>query len=112
MSAKKNTKSAEKSKPVAAKTAKAKSETNRSDKATGDKKLSAISAAAKVLESSDEPLNAKQLVDAMSAKGLWTSPGGKTPHSTLYSAMLREITVKGKDARLKKTERGKFAANK
>ena len=35
----------------------------------------------------------------------------KTPHATLYSAMLREISTKGKDARFKKTERGKFAAN-
>jgi hypothetical protein len=44
----------------------------------------------------------------MAAKKLWTSPGGKTPSATLYSAILREINVKGKDARFKKTERGKF----
>ena len=93
MSAKKNTKSAEKSKPVTAKTAKAKPEKKASAKATGDKKLSAINAAAKVLESSGEALTAKELIDAMSAKGLWTSPGGKTPHATLYSALIREITL-------------------
>jgi hypothetical protein len=29
----------------------------------------------------------------------------------LYSAILRELTTKGKDARFRKTERGKFAAN-
>jgi ethanolamine utilization cobalamin adenosyltransferase len=75
------------------------------------KKLSALDAAAQVLTASKEPLNAKQMIDAMAAKGLWTSPGGKTPHATLYSAILREINTKGNDARFKKTERGKFAAN-
>ncbi len=33
----------------------------------------------------------------------------QTPHATLYSAILREIGTKGKGARFKKTERGKFA---
>ena len=56
-------------------------------------------------------MNAKQMIDAMAAKGLWSSPGGKTPHATLYSAILREIGTKGKEARFKKTDRGHFAAN-
>ena len=76
-----------------------------------DKKLSALDAAAKVLGESAEPLNTKQMVDTMAAKGYWTSPGGKTPHATLYSAILREIATKGDEARFKKTERGHFAAN-
>jgi hypothetical protein len=76
-----------------------------------DRKLSAIDAAAKVLAESAEPMNAKQMVEAMAAKGLWTSPGGKTPHATLYSAILREIATKGNEARFKKTDRGQFAAN-
>ena len=76
-----------------------------------DKKLSAIDAAAKVLTDTKQAMNAKELVEAMTAKQLWTSPGGKTPHATLYSAILREINTKGNDARFKKTERGKFAAN-
>jgi len=76
-----------------------------------DKKLSAIDAAAKVLADTKQAMNAKELVEAMAAKNLWTSPGGKTPHATLYSAILREINTKGNDARFKKTERGKFAAN-
>ena len=75
------------------------------------KKLSAIDAAAKVLAESKEPMNCKELIDAMATKGLWTSPGGKTPHATLYSAILREIATKAKVARFTKTERGKFAAN-
>ena len=76
-----------------------------------DKKLSAIDAAAKVLTETKQAMNAKELVEAMAAKNLWISPGGKTPHATLYSAILREINTKGNDARFKKTERGKFAAN-
>ena len=49
--------------------------------------------------------------EALAAQGLWTSPGGKTPHATLYAAMLREITAKGSQARFKKVERGQFAYN-
>ncbi len=72
------------------------------------KRLSALDAAAKVLAESDAPLNTKQLVDAMTNKGYWTSPGGKTPHATLYSAILREIAGKGSESRFIKTERGQF----
>ena len=81
-----------------------------SPKAKSGDKLSALDAAAKVLAEAGEPLNTKQMVEAMAAKKLWTSPGGKTPHATLYSAILREINTKGNDARFKKTERGKFTA--
>ena len=48
---------------------------------------------------------------AMAAKGYWSSPGGRTPQSTLYSAMLREITTKGANSRFQKTDRGKFSRN-
>ena len=78
-------------------------------KAEKNGKLSAIDAAAKVLGEADQPMNTKEMITAMSEKGYWTSPGGQTPHATLYSAILREITTKGKDARFQKTERGKFA---
>ena len=83
----------------------------KADKPAAEKKVSCIDAAAQVLAQSKQPMNCKELIDAMAAKELWTSPGGKTPHATLYSAILREINTKGKDARFKKTERGKFAAN-
>jgi hypothetical protein len=69
------------------------------------KRTSALDAAAKVLEGAKDPMTCKELIEAMATKGLWTSPGGKTPHATLYSAILREINEKGKDARFKKTER-------
>jgi hypothetical protein len=80
-------------------------------KELGLKKLSALNAAAKVLADAKEPMACKELIEAMEKKGLWTSPGGKTPHATLYSAILREINAKGKEARFKKTDRGQFAIN-
>ena len=91
--------------------AKAKGKKAKRSDSPKEKKLSAIDAAAKVLAEAAEPMNAKQMIDAMAAKGYWTSPGGKTPHATLYTAIIREITAKGNDARFTKTERGKFAAN-
>ena len=96
---------ASKTKPKVAAAKRAKPKTEK------PKKLSALDAAAQVLAASKEPMNAKGMIEAMAAKGLWTSPGGKTPHATLYSAILREIGTKGKEARFKKTERGHFAAN-
>jgi hypothetical protein len=77
--------------------------------AGSDKKLSAIDAAAKVLGEQGKPMSTKELIGAMAAKGYWTSPGGKTPAGTLYSAMLREIEVKGEAARFVRVGRGMFA---
>lgn len=74
-------------------------------------RMSALDAAAKVLGEAGEPLNAKQMIEAMAAKGYWTSPGGKTPHATLYSAILREINTKGRESRFTKVERGQFKAS-
>ncbi|MFO0916617.1 MAG: HTH domain-containing protein [Pirellulales bacterium] len=74
------------------------------------KKLSALDAAAKVLSESGEPLTTKQMIEAMATKGYWTSPGGKTPHGTLHSAICREIASKGVASRFRKADRGKFAA--
>ena len=85
--------------------------TTRKAKPPKDKKLSAIDAAAQVLAGAKEPMNAKEMIEAMASKKLWTSPGGKTPHATLYSAIIREISVKGKESRFKKTDRGNFAFN-
>ncbi len=90
---------------------KAKGKKTKAPKEPKAKKTSALDAAAQVLAESKEPMNTRQMIEVMAAKKLWTSPGGKTPHATLYSAILREINEKGKDARFTKTERGKFAAN-
>ena len=73
------------------------------------KRLSALAAAHKVLCEATEPLNVQQMIEAMTAKGYWTSPGGKTPHATLYSAILREL-AKGETSRFVKTDRGRFVA--
>jgi hypothetical protein len=97
--------------PAAKKTTKAskatKAEAAPSAQADG-KRLSALGAAAKVLAETGQPMRCSELIAAMAAKGYWTSPGGKTPASTLYSALLRELRTKNDQARFRKTERGKF----
>lgn len=72
------------------------------------KRVSALDAAAQVLQKSGQAMRAQEMIAAMSEAGLWSSPNGKTPHATLYAAILREINAKGKDARFRKVERGKF----
>ena len=53
-------------------------------------------------------MTTKAMIEAMATKGYWTSPGGATPHATLYSAILRELQKKGTEARLVKVDRGQF----
>ena len=72
-------------------------------------KLSALDAAARVLEETKHAMSCPELIEVMAKKGYWTSPGGKTPAATLYSAILRELNAKTKEARFKKSDRGKFA---
>ena len=74
-------------------------------------RLSALEAAAKVLKEHGRPMSCGEMVDAMLKRGLW-STNGKTPSATLYSALLRQIETKGKDAQFRKVERGKFALSK
>ena len=78
--------------------------------ATKPKRVSALDAAAQVLAKSEVPMRAKELIAAMEKQGLWSSPGGKTPHATLYAAMIREIAALGDKARFRKHERGVFVA--
>jgi HB1, ASXL, restriction endonuclease HTH domain len=73
------------------------------------KQLSGLDAAAKVLGETGEAMTSKEMIEAMAKKGYWTSPAGKTPHATLYAAILREINTKGSEARFTRAERGKFA---
>jgi HB1, ASXL, restriction endonuclease HTH domain len=72
-------------------------------------KLSALDAAATVLEEAGQPMTCAALIAAMADKGYWTSPAGKTPSATLYSGLLRELTTKGEASRFRKTGRGQFA---
>ena len=76
--------------------------------AKSDGKLSQLDAAVKVLTESGTPMTTKAMIEAMATKGYWTSPGGATPHATLYSAILRELQKKGTEARLVKVDRGQF----
>ncbi|MFG0291469.1 MAG: winged helix-turn-helix domain-containing protein [Rhodopirellula sp. JB044] len=73
----------------------------------GEKKLSCVKAALQVLESAGESMNTQEMIAAMVDQNLWESPGGKTPHATLYSAILRDL-AKGDQSRFVKTERGRF----
>ena len=54
-------------------------------KATPEKpagKMSCLDAAVKVLGESNEPMNTKEMIEAMAAKQYRSSPGGKTPAAT------------------------------
>ncbi|XZE33685.1 winged helix-turn-helix domain-containing protein [Pirellulaceae bacterium SH501] len=93
-----------KAKPAATESAAAESKTS------GKKRMSCIEAALKVLSESAEPMNTQQMIAAMEAKGYWTSPGGKTPHATLYSVILRDL-AKGDSSRFVKAERGRFTVS-
>ncbi len=86
--------------------------TSRNRRAKGEpkpKRMSGLDAAAKVLEEAGQPMTAKEMIEAAQSKGYWKSPGGKTPHATLYSAIIREIARRGAESRFRKVERGKFA---
>ncbi len=73
------------------------------------RKPSALDAAARVLAEAGQALTCPEMIAAMAAQGYWSSPGGLTPAATLYSALLREITSKGAQARFRKAGRGQFA---
>lgn len=86
----------------------------KASKANGEvkpKRVSALDAAAQVLRAVSKPMRAGELITAMAEKGLWKSPGGKTPEATLYAAMMREARDKKSESRFKKTDRGQFAFN-
>ncbi len=88
--------------------------TPKAEKAAGDqkpKRVSALDAAAQVLKSAGKPMRAQELIAAMAEQNLWKSPGGKTPHATLYAAMQREERDKANASRFKKVDRGQFAFN-
>jgi hypothetical protein len=76
------------------------------------KKLSALDAAATVLDETRVSMTSGELIEAMAKRNLWSSPNGQTPQATLYAAMIREIGKKGKAPRFAKAERGKFTRTK
>jgi HB1, ASXL, restriction endonuclease HTH domain len=50
-------------------------------KPKGEKKMSCLDAAAKLLTETGQPMSCQQLIEAIAAKGYWTSPPGKTPRA-------------------------------
>ena len=70
-------------------------------------KTGGLSAAVKVIQEANEPLNCQEMIKRILEKG-YRKTDGKTPAATIYSAIIREIKEKGADARFRKTERGKF----
>ncbi|KAA0215782.1 MAG: hypothetical protein DYG94_06455 [Leptolyngbya sp. PLA3] len=72
------------------------------------KRVSGLDLAAKVLADARRPLPVKDITELVLAAGWITN--GKTPESTLYAAIIREIARKGKDARFAKHARGLFTA--
>ena len=75
------------------------------------KRVGALGAAAQVLAKSGKPMRSQEMIASMAEQGLWSSPAGKTPHATLYAAIIREIRAKKGQARFKKVDRGQFAFN-
>lgn len=94
-----------------AKPAKAKREP-KAPKPAKVKKVSCLDAAAIVLAEAAKPMKATEMIEAMTARGIWTPGAGKTPEASLYAAIIREIAAKGDEARFKKHDRGLFVAGK
>lgn len=95
--------------PKTTKAAKARATTQQGAPEGKKKRASLLNEAAAVLQAAGQPMNAKEMVEAVMARGQWATKG-KTPAATLYASILREIQKKGQEARFVKTERGKFAA--
>jgi len=71
------------------------------------KQLGGLDAAAIVLKKAGVPMTCKEVWAKIDEQKMWFTEG-KTPEATIYSAILREIKAKGKDARFRKAARGKF----
>ena len=67
-----------------------------------------MAAAFQVLQDRKLAMTCTEIIDVLATEGLWASPGGKTPASTLYAAISRRIKDLGKASPIRKTERGKF----
>ncbi len=56
-------------------------------------------------------MTCREIVEVAFQKGYWKSDG-RTPHATIYSAMVRQIAAKGKQSRFRKVGRDTFAVTK
>jgi len=82
----------------------------KSKRDSATKRKGILDFAAEILAKAKEPMSCKDIVEKAQAAG-WTT-SGKTPHATLYAAIIREISKKGKDARFEKVDRGRFRIRK
>lgn len=71
------------------------------------KRTGILDAAAQILAKSKEPMGCKEIVELAIAQKLWAT-NGQTPSATLYAAISREISKKGKESRFGKVDRGRF----
>ena len=79
-------------------------------KPASPRKPGILDLAAGVLAKAKAPMTCTAIVEAVLAEKMWFTQG-KTPAATLYSAITREISAKGKDSRFVKADRGLFKAN-
>lgn len=105
------TKASSSAKSAASKSTTSKPKAAKAGSTAKPKRVSALDAAAQVLKAAGKPMRSGELIQMMSDKGLWKSPGGKTPEATLYAAMMREARDKKAESRFKKIDRGQFAFN-
>lgn len=78
---------------------------------TPNGKVSLLDAAAMLLKDTEEALTVNEIIDKVIEKGLWTRTAAKTPNLSLYSAIFREMNIKGDRARFVKVSKGKFGFN-
>lgn len=71
--------------------------------------MSGLDAAALVLKETQGVMNAKELVAEIQRRGIAPKLGGKTPHATIYAAMITEIAKKGDEARFRRVDKGTFS---
>lgn len=72
-----------------------------------ERKPSGLDAAVVVLAEASKPMNCGDMVKRMLETGLWKT-SGRTPASTIYAAIITEISKKGAASRFRKTDRGMF----
>ncbi|MDL5053342.1 winged helix-turn-helix domain-containing protein [Oscillatoria laete-virens NRMC-F 0139] len=96
-----------KAKKASIKKANAKTKSVKAQRKIANKPMSGLDAAAKVLIDSKTALNAKEILQQIQEQNLWKT-SGKTPHATLYAAIIREIARKKHEARFRRAEKGKF----
>lgn len=72
--------------------------------------MSGLDAAALVLRESKQPMNAKEIVAEIQERKLAPKLGGKTPHATIYAAIITEIAKSEKPRFARGEAKGTFIA--